>query len=212
MVFFAGLAVSYKQLGSFKAPLEHSPSHLIFTEDILGFLFTLDTDFIEGRLSDVNHPVLYKLAHLPEEEGQKKGPDMCTVDVGVGHKYNLAVPAFGYVELVGSDTGAQSAYYGSDFFMGEHFVYSGLFNVEDFSFEGQDGLGISVTSGLCRAAGRVALNYENFGGGLFPACAIPQFAGQICAAQGALSPCQLAGLSGGNAGGGGLDGLVEYAP
>ena len=155
------------KLRALQAASDHPLAHLVFAENILGFLLALDLDLIERRLGDVNHALVEQILHLPEEEGQQQSSDMGAVDVGIRHQYYLAVSAFGQIELVYADTGSQRADNGPNLIVCQHFFQSRLFHVEDFSLEWQDCLDISIPSSLCRAAGRVTFDYEDLGVCLF---------------------------------------------
>ena len=129
-----------------------------------------------------------KLLHLPEEKRQQQRSDMRAIDIGIRHQYHLAVPAFFQIELVRADTGSQSADNRADFIVPQHLFQAGFFHVEDFAFQRQNCLDISVPAGLRRAARRIALDDKYFRRRFFLAGAVPQLAGQVGCAKRALAP------------------------
>ena len=55
-------------------------------------------------------PVLYQLPHVAEEEGEQQYTYMRTVNIGIRHDDDLAVPELVYVEFL-SDTAPESLNY-----------------------------------------------------------------------------------------------------
>ena len=96
--------------------------------------------------------------------------------------------------------------------MGQHLVDAGFFDVEDFTFEGQNGLELTVASGFGRAAGGIALDEVELGAFNVAAGTIAEFAGQVAAAERPFAAGQFAGLAGRFPGGSGLDALVDDLP
>ncbi len=134
------------------------------------------------------------LGHGAIEEGDQQGRDVGAVDVSVGHDDDaLIAQVFDVEPAAGLDAQGQGQV--RQFDVGAQLVGGGRGDVQDLAAQGQDGLGGAVAGLLGRAAGRVALDDEEFGalGGL--TAAVRQLAGQA----------QLAG------GGGALDFLVLAA-
>jgi len=138
------------------AKLGNSPVALLVGENILLFFAFIDP--IEGRLSDIDIPLLYQFLHIAEEESQDQGANMRPVDIGVSHDNDFTVPQIGNIEIFSSDTGSESGNHGSDFLVGEDFIQPCLFDIEDLTTEGQDGLEFTVTALFGRTAGRVTLD------------------------------------------------------
>jgi hypothetical protein len=45
--------------------------------------------------------------HLPEKKGQEQGADMGTVNIGIGHYYDLMVSQLFNIKIIFADAGAQ---------------------------------------------------------------------------------------------------------
>src|SRR5690606_35051830 len=82
------------------------------------------------------------------------------------------------------------------------------FDVEDLALERQDRLGLAVAALLGAAAGRVALDDEQFRQRRVLLLAVGELAGQAGDVERALAPGQVAGLARGLAGAGGVDDLA----
>jgi hypothetical protein len=80
------------------------------------------------------------------------------VHVGIGHDDDLAVAQLGGVEIVFADARADGGDQAPNFLMAEHFVVARFFDVEDFTFEGQDGLEPAVATLFRGAAGGFAFD------------------------------------------------------
>ena len=65
---------------------------------------------VKRRLGDINLALLYKLLHIAVEEGQKKSPDMGSVNVGIGHNNYLVVSELCYIKIL-RNTGAKGSYH-----------------------------------------------------------------------------------------------------
>ena len=87
----------------------------------------------------------------------------------------------------------------------EHLVDARAFDVEDFAAQRQDRLDASVAALLGRAAGRVALDDEQFAARGVAFLAIGELARQRAGIERALAPHQVLGLARRLAGSGGLD-------
>ncbi|MBA7673921.1 hypothetical protein ES703_82128 [subsurface metagenome] len=93
--------------------------------------------------------------------------------------------------------------------MCQHLFQAGLFHIEDFSFQRQNCLNISVSPGLCRAARRVTFYNEYLRIRLFLTCTVPQLARKVGSAQRTFAPGQFPCLPRSFSGCGSLDGLVQ---
>jgi hypothetical protein len=82
----------------------------------------------------------------------------------------------------------------------EHLVVAGLFDVEDFALEGQDGLEAAIAALLGGAAGAFALDQVELAAVGVALGAVGQLAGQAAAVERALAAGEVAGLARGFAG------------
>ena len=152
-------------------------------------------DFVERRLRDVEMAAVDQLGHLPVEERQQQGADMGAVDVGVRHDDDLVVAQLVDVELLVADAGAERGDQRADLLAAQHLVEARALDVEDLAAQRQHGLEFAVAALLGGAAGRVALDDEQFGLGRIALLAVGELAGQRsrcrarpCAAS-ARAPC-----------------------
>ena len=139
---------------------------------------------------------------------------MAAVDIGVRHDDDLVVADLVDVEgafaFAGADARPDGGDHGLDFLVFEGLVESGLFHVDEFAAEWEDGLGAAVASLLGGAAGGIAFDDEEFAeGGVFFR-AVGEFAGEAAAGEGAFAD-SFAGFAGGFAGTGGRDDFVDDA-
>ena len=70
-----------------------------------------------------------QLFHVAEEKSEQQGANVAAVHVGVGHQNNFVIAQFGGVKIVLADAGAESGDDCADFFVAEHFVVAGFFDV-----------------------------------------------------------------------------------
>src|SRR6185312_978848 len=122
-----------------------------FVLDVLLALAALD--LVERRLRDVNVLPVNQLAHVPEEERQQQRADVRAVDIRVGHDDDLVVTELFGLEIVFADTSAHRRNQRADFFVAQHAVITGLFDIENLALERQDSLETAVAALLGRAAG-----------------------------------------------------------
>jgi len=80
------------------------------------------------------------------------------------------------------------------FLRGQHLVVAGLFDVEDFSLEGQDGLELAIAALLGGASGAFALDQIQFTTVWVALAAVSQFAGQSAAVERAFAAGQVRAL------------------
>ncbi len=133
---------------------------------------------------------------------------MRTVDVGVGEQDDLVIARPGDVELIahpGSDGGDEGLHLG----VGQHLVDAALLHVEDLSAQGQDGLGVAVAGADGGAAGRVALDDEEFGQRGVLDRAVGQLARERGVLQSRLAAREVPSLTRGGPSLRGLDGLAN---
>jgi hypothetical protein len=96
-----------------------------------------------------------------------------------------------------------------DLLRAQHLVQARPLHVQDLATQGQDRLEGAVAALLRGAAGGIALDQEEFGLLRVLLLAIGQLAGQVAAVERGLATREVAGLAGGLAGAGGLEGLAH---
>ena len=164
---------------------------------------------VERRLRDEEMAAVDDLAHLAVEERQQQRADMRAVDVGVRHDDDLVVAQLVGVELVVADAGAERRDQRADLLGRQHLVEAHALDVEDLAAQRQHGLEFAVAALLGGAAGRVALDDEQFGFRRIALLAVGELAGQRGDVERALAARQFARLARGFARGGGLDHLAD---
>src|SRR5207244_5924497 len=92
---------------------------------------------------------------------QERG-DMGAVDVGVGHDDDARIAQI-FFAVVCAGAAADRLDQVGELHVGGELVLAGGGDVEDFSAQGKDRLGFAVARLLGAAAGRVALDDEEFG-------------------------------------------------
>ena len=141
----------------FGGAAENFAGEFLVVFDVLFALAFLDA--VERRLSHKDLAARDEFLHVAEEEGEQQGTNVRTVDVGVGHDDDLAVTKLGEFEVFAfTDACADGGDHGANFFVAEHLVVTGFFDVENFAFERQDGLIATVAAGFGGAAGRFAFD------------------------------------------------------
>ena len=156
-------------------------------------LLVAELHLVERRHGDVDVAVLEELAHVPVEEREDERADVRAVDVGVGHDDDPVVTQAGDVELV-ADAGADRGDHRLDLRVREHLVDPVLLAVDDLPAQRQDRLVRAVAAALRRAAGGIALDDEELGGGRVANRAVGELARQEGAVERRLAPRQLARL------------------
>ena len=187
--------------------LHHHLDELAVVLDVLLELALLD--FVERRLGDVDVAAQDQLLHVAEEEGEQQRADVGAVDVGIRHQDQLAVTKLVEREVVFADAGAERRDHGADFFVAQHLVVAGLFHVQDFALQRQDGLVAAVAALLGGAAGGFTLDQVELALVGLPLAAVGQLAGQAAAVQRTLAAGEVACLARGFAGAQGVDRLVD---
>ncbi len=204
-VEFVGVANG--ELGMRKAQFGEFRFHQSGVEDVLpldGAAGDL-LDDKQGRLSDVDMATGDEFGHLAEEEGEEEGADVAAVHIGVGHDDDFLIAEFGGIEVV-ADAAAQGLDEDADFFKAQDFVEAGFFDVDDFAFEGEDGLILDVASLGGGATCGIAFDDEEFGV-VALTLAIAEFGGHGAGFEGGFAAGEFAGLAGGLAGLGSDDAL-----
>ena len=139
--------------------------------------------------------LLDQLLHVPEEERQQQRADVRTVHVRIRHDDDLAVAQLGGVEIVLADARAHRGDQRADFLVTEHAVIARLLDVEDFALQRQDRLEAAVAALLGGAAGRFALDEEQFAAFRIAFLAIGQLARQAAGIERAFAARQIAGFA-----------------
>jgi len=131
----------------FGGALHQLVSEIILVADVALALTAFHA--VERRLRDVDMAAVDKLLHVAEEEREKQRADVAAVDVGIGHQNDFVIAELAGVEIVFTDAGAERGDDGANFFVAEHLVVAGFFDVEDFALEREDRLIAAVASALC---------------------------------------------------------------
>ena len=164
---------------------------------------------VERRLRDIEIAALDQRRHLAEEERQQQRADMRAVDIGVGHQDDLVIAQLGQIEIVAADAGAERGDQRADLLGAQHLVEARALDIEDLAAQRQHRLEFAVAALLGAAAGRIALDDEQFGFGGIVFLAVGQLARQRGDVERALAPRQFARLARGLAGGGGFHHLAD---
>src|SRR5207248_10953320 len=152
---------------------------------------------------------LDEFLHVAEEEGQKQSADVRAINVGIGHENDVAVAQLGRIKIFLADAGAERGDHGADLFVTEHLVVARFLDVEDLSFQRQDGLETAVAALLGGAASGFALHQEQFAAFGLALGAIGELAGQAAAIERALAASEVAGSARRLASTRGFDGFVD---
>lgn len=86
---------------------------------------------------------------------------MCTVRIGIGHDDHFIVIGIFDFEIC-PDTRTDCVDDGIDLFIFKNIFKLSLFRIDDFTSEREDCLELTVSALFGRAAGRIALNKEEF--------------------------------------------------
>ena len=181
------------QAGIFKSRLGHVLFHGLVVFDVLLLLALFH--FVQRWLGDVDVATLDQLRQLTEEEGQQQGTDVRTVNVSIGHDDDVVIAQFVDVVLFAADATAQRSDQGADFLRRDHLVKTGFLDVEDFTFQRQDGLGTTVATLLGGAASRVTFHQVQFGQSRVFFLAVSQLARQARDVQRAFTTGHLTGFT-----------------
>ena len=155
---------------------------------------------VERRLGDVNVAFLDQFAHMAEEKREQQRANVAAVHVCVGHQNHFVVAQLAGIEIVFADAGTERRDDAADFLVAEHLVVAGLFDVQDFALERQDGLVAAVAAALGRASGRLTLDKKQFAAGRIAFLAIGELARQSAGIERRFAAGKLASLARGFAG------------
>ena len=142
----------------------------------IAFLLAL-SHLEEGGPGNVDISRLHQGAEMAVEEGEHQGPDMGAVHIGVGHDDDAVVSCLGDIDVVpcpGADGGEE----GADFQVAQEFFRGGLFGVDEFSPDGEDGLEGALPALLGGAAGGIPLHDVEFAEAGVLAGAVGEFSHQ----------------------------------
>ena len=138
---------------------------------------------------------------------------MTSVDIGIGHDYDLVICKLVDVDslrVVGSSDGnAQSAEEARYLLIVEDLMLHGFLDVEDLASDRQNSLKRTVAALLGRSACRISLDNEEFAVFGMAARTVGELAGQTSADERRLAQHFLAGIAGGIAGLGGNHDLLD---
>src|SRR5690606_1060973 len=132
---------------------------------------------VERRHGHIEMPAANKLRQLPIEEGDEKRGDMRAVHIGVGHDDDLVVAQIFFAVVV-PGAHAQRKDQITDLLVLRHLGAARAYDVQDLASERKHSLARAVACLLCRAAGAVTLNDEDFGAICCRLRAIGELAGQ----------------------------------
>src|SRR5579862_4764947 len=153
-------------------------------------------DAIEWRLRDVDVLFFDQLAHMAEEKSEQKSADVATVYIRIGHQNDFVVAEFRSVKIVLADASAESGDNGANFFVAEHFVVAGLFDVEDFALQRKDGLIAAVATTFSGTAGGFALDQKEFTARGIAFLAVGELSGQAAGIERGFAARKFAGFAG----------------
>ena len=101
---------------------------------------------------------------------------MRSVDIGIAHHDDLAVPPFGWIFFL-ADAITDRRDDVTNLLVAEHAVKPGALDVQDFTAKGENGLVEPVAASLGCSAGGVTLDEEELAGVLIVGGAVHQLAG-----------------------------------
>ena len=166
-------------------------------------------DLVQRRLRDEEMAVFDNLRHLAIEECQQQCADMRPVDVSVGHDHNLVIAQLFNVEIFAANARAHGLNERAHFLGRKHPVKTGALDVQDFTLQRQNRLIMAVATLLCRTTCGVAFDQEQFGLCRVFFLTVGQLAGQRRNAHDRFA-ARLARFTGGFAGGGGVNDLLDH--
>src|SRR5581483_7425429 len=131
------------------------------------FFAFLTFDLIKRWLGDVDSAGADQVSHLPEKESQQQRADVRSIDIGVCHDDDPAIPQFrniksAFVLAVAiffglADARSDSGDHRLDFVVFKELIFTRFFHVYQFSPDRKDGLITSIAALLCGATGRITL-------------------------------------------------------
>jgi hypothetical protein len=134
---------------------------------------------------------------------------VAAIDIGIRHDDDLVIPRLFNIEIFGTDPCPESRDQRAKLGRSEHSVEPCALDVQDFTAQRQDCLVFAIARLLGGPAGGIALDDEQFGFRRVPFLAIGKLARQGRNIQCALTPRQIARLTCGFAGDGGLNNLTD---
>ena len=120
-------------------------------------------DFVKRWLGDIDMSLLDQLWHLPIEKGQKQGPDVRAVDIGISHQNDAVIAQFFRFVFIFANAGSERGYQSGNGFAGNEFLETGLFHIEYFAAQGKNCLKFPVTPLLGRSAGGISFDEVKLG-------------------------------------------------
>ena len=154
-------------------------------------------------------PFLDQLAHVAEKESEEQSADVAAVHVRVGHENHFVVAELRGVEIIFADAGAERGDDGANFFVAEHLVVAGFFDVEDFALERKDRLIAAIAAAFGRATGGFTLDEEEFAARGIAFLAISELSGQAARVERGFSAGEFTGFARGFAGAGSVNTLAD---
>src|SRR5215813_4401599 len=130
---------------------------------------------------------------------------MRAVDIRVGHDDDLVIAELRDVEILVADAGAERGNQRADLLRGQHLIETRALDVEDLAAERQHRLESAIASLLCRAAGGITLDEEQFGLRRIALLTVGELSGKRRDVERALTARELARLARSFAGGRGFD-------
>ena len=131
---------------------------------------------------------------MTEEEGQQERTDVRPIDIRIGHDDDLAVAELGDIE-VATDAATEGADECADFFEAQDLVDACAFDIENLTFERQDGLCFNISALRGRATRRVAFDNKEFSTIKVFGFAIPELVRHRATIKGSLAPGELASFA-----------------
>src|SRR4029077_14787849 len=164
---------------------------------------------IERRLRDIDVAFINQLAHVTEEKGEQQRANVAAVHVRVGHKNHFVIAQLRRVEIIFADAGAERGDDAADFFVAEHLVVAGFLDIQNLTFERQDGLVAAVAAAFGRSAGGFSLDDEEFAAGRIALLAIGELPREARRIESGFSAREFARFPGGFARAGGVNALAN---
>ena len=134
-------------------------------------------DHVKRRLGDIKMAAGPQFSHLAIEEGHEQGADVRSIDVGIGHHHNLAIPPLGRI-LVIADPTANGGDDVAHLIVAQDFVQAGPLDIQDLASQWQNGLIETVAAAFSGPTCRITFDQEEFGTCQIVGGAVHQLAGQ----------------------------------
>ena len=114
--------------------------------DVADFLFLLYS--VERRLSYINAAVFDERSQVSEDECQQQRSNVAAVYVGIGHDDDFAVTTLLDIFHNGAGWNADRFENVRDFRIVENLDQLGFLNVQDFSTQRKNCLGVGISTGI----------------------------------------------------------------